>query len=172
MKTRLALGIASIALAAITLTACAGDEPDAAAPADEQPVASQPPVDETTDAPDAPDTSGVSLATAQTELGTIVVDGNGLTVYMFDADSQGAETSTCDAGCLGSWPLVPGDDDVSLDGVTGTVGTVTATDGSTQLTLNGWPLYYWAGDSAAGDATGQGVSDVWWVLDASGEPIR
>ncbi|PKQ25183.1 MAG: hypothetical protein CVT64_11260 [Actinobacteria bacterium HGW-Actinobacteria-4] len=162
MKTRLALGIASIALATLTFTACAGDEP----------VASQPAVDETTDTPEAPAAGGLSLATAETELGTIVVDGNGFTVYMFDADTQGAETSSCDAGCLGSWPLVPGDADVSLDGVTGTVGTVTATDGSTQLTLNGWPLYYWAGDSAAGDATGQGVGGVWWVLDASGEPVR
>jgi predicted lipoprotein with Yx(FWY)xxD motif len=59
----------------------------------------------------------------------------------------------------------------ALDGVTGDVDTITATDGSTQVTLNGWPLYYYAGDSAAGDTAGQGVNEVWWVVGANGEKI-
>jgi predicted lipoprotein with Yx(FWY)xxD motif len=55
--------------------------------------------------------------------------------------------------------------------VTGDVDTITGTDGSTQVTLDGWPLYYFAGDSAAGDTSGQGVDDVWWVVGADGEKI-
>jgi predicted lipoprotein with Yx(FWY)xxD motif len=55
--------------------------------------------------------------------------------------------------------------------VTGEIGTITGVDGSTQVTLNGWPLYYYAGESAAGDTNGQGVGGVWWVLTPEGEKI-
>lgn len=51
------------------------------------------------------------------------------------------------------------------------LGTITRTDGSTQVTYNGWPLYFWAEDSAPGDTTGQGVNDVWWVVDAAGDAV-
>jgi predicted lipoprotein with Yx(FWY)xxD motif len=51
------------------------------------------------------------------------------------------------------------------------VGSITRDDGTTQGTYNGWPLYYFSGDSAAGDVNGQGVNEVWWVLDATGTPI-
>ena len=59
----------------------------------------------------------------------------------------------------------------TLDGVTGEVDVITGTDGSTQVTLNGWPLYYYVGDAAAGDTTGQAVNDVWWVVGADGVKI-
>ncbi|MCD1268093.1 hypothetical protein B5M43_004415 [Microbacterium sp. MEC084] len=114
----------------------------------------------------------VSLTTAETDLGTIVVDGEGKVVYQFDSDEQGAGVSTCEGQCLGNWPPVPGGEDVEAEGVTGEVGTITGVDGEPQLTLNGWPLYYFAGDQAAGDTNGQGVDEVWWVLDPAGEPIR
>lgn len=114
----------------------------------------------------------VSLMTAETDLGEIVVDGEGMVVYQFDDDQRGAGESMCEGQCLENWPPVPGSDDVELEGVTGEVGTITGTDGTEQLTLNGWPLYYYVGDQAPGDTTGQGVQDVWWVLDPSGEPIK
>lgn len=50
-------------------------------------------------------------------------------------------------------------------------GTVTRNDGTTEATYNGWPLYYWAQDSAPGQTTGQGVQDVWWVVNRAGEAI-
>ena len=110
--------------------------------------------------------------TATSSLGDIVTDSAGMTVYMFDSDTQGSGTSTCSGGCLSAWPPVPaGSDAPELTGVTGKVGTITATDGSQQLTLNGWPLYYYASDSAAGDTNGQGSGGVWWVLDATGTPV-
>ena len=50
-------------------------------------------------------------------------------------------------------------------------GRITRSDGTTQASYNGWPLYYWVKDSAPGDTTGQGVNKVWWVLDANGDAI-
>jgi predicted lipoprotein with Yx(FWY)xxD motif len=51
------------------------------------------------------------------------------------------------------------------------VGTITRDDGTVQATLDGWPLYYWQGDKAPGDATGQGVQGVWWVLTPGGARV-
>lgn len=124
---------------------------------------------------------GTSLSTTETDLGTIVVDADGMVVYQFDSDTQGGDASTCTGECAANWPAVPGSADAAaLDGaygggasdIEGVVGSITGIDGEPHLTLNGWPLYYFAGDSAAGDTNGQGVNDVWWVLTPAGEPIR
>ena len=112
-----------------------------------------------------------SLATADTDLGTIVVDDKGMTVYQYSPDTQGGSESACNADCLASWPPVHGDM-ATGNGVTGQIGTITGTDGQPQLTLNGWPLYYYVGDSAAGQTRGQGIGGIWWVLSPAGEPIR
>lgn len=110
------------------------------------------------------------LMVADSSLGKIVVDGDGETVYMFDKDTQGSGQSSCTGECLTNWPpLTSTGDAPSLTGVTGEVGTITTADGSMQVTLNGWPLYYFAGDAAAGDVNGQGVGGVWWVLTPAGE---
>ncbi|TFD82792.1 hypothetical protein [Cryobacterium fucosi] len=112
------------------------------------------------------------LATASTSLGDIVVDGTGLTVYLFDKDTANSGTSVCEGDCLAKWPTVVATDPVPVvDGVTGTVGTITRTDGAKQVTLNGWPLYTFAGDTAAGTVAGQGVGGVWWALTPSGDKI-
>ena len=55
-----------------------------------------------------------------------------------------------------------------IDGVPGVLGLITGTDGSTQVTYDGRPLYYWQGDTEAGQTTGHGVNDIWWVADVSG----
>ena len=109
--------------------------------------------------------------TADTSLGTIVVDDTGMTVYEFDSDTQNSGVSSCTGACLTTWPPVNADTIPTLDGVTGAVATIKATDGSTQVTLNGWPLYYFSGDTAPGDTNGQGVEDIWWVLTPDGTPI-
>ena len=116
------------------------------------------------------ETSEAALMTADSSLGTIVVDGDGMTVYMFDNDTQGAGASTCEGECADNWPAVTVDGETpEVEGVTGEVGTITGVDGETQLTLNGWPLYYFIGDAAPGEVKGQGVNDVWWVLTPEGE---
>ncbi|GAA1764212.1 COG4315 family predicted lipoprotein [Agromyces humatus] len=161
MKLRIAAGLAVAALA-VALTGCT-------TPAAEEPPADTPTATES----EAPaESSSAALTTAQSSLGEIVVDGEGMTVYMFDNDTQGADASVCEGECATNWPAVTADSDSpEVEGVTGEVGTITGVDGSTQVTLNGWPLYYFIGDEAAGDTNGQGVQDVWWVLTPAGEKI-
>ena len=57
----------------------------------------------------------------------------------------------------------PGNTVAAGEGVTGVLGLITGTDGSTQVTYDGRPLYYWQGDAEPGDTTGHGVGDIWWV---------
>ena len=113
-----------------------------------------------------------ALATADSPLGTIIVDTAGMTLYVFDKDVADSGESTCEGECLVKWPAVVAESDTpTVDGVTGTVGVITRTDGTKQVTLNGLPLYYWAGDAAAGDTTGEGVGGVWWVVAPNGDKI-
>ncbi|MFW3169826.1 hypothetical protein [Geodermatophilus sp. CPCC 206100] len=112
------------------------------------------------------------LATADTDLGTVVVDGQGMTVYVFDRDTPGSGTSSCSGPCLQAWPAVVAESDSpAVDGVTGAIGTITRDDGTRQVTLEGWPLYHWQGDAAPGDTTGQGVQGVWWVVTPDGTKV-
>lgn len=117
-----------------------------------------------------PAATGADLMVADTSLGEVVVDGEGMTLYMFDKDTQGGDSSACTGACLQNWPpLIASGDEPMGEGVTGELGTIETADGDMQVTLNGWPLYYFAGDSAEGDVNGQGVQDVWWVLSPAGE---
>ena len=161
MKLHIAAGLAVAALA-VALTGCT------------TPAAEEPPADTGTSTEaetEAPaEASSAVLTTADSSLGEIVVDGAGMTVYMFDNDTQGADASVCEGDCATNWPAVTTDSDSpEVEGVTGEVGTIEGVDGSTQVTLNGWPLYYFVGDEAAGDTNGQGVNEVWWVLTPDGE---
>ncbi|MDQ0647655.1 putative lipoprotein with Yx(FWY)xxD motif [Microbacterium natoriense] len=117
------------------------------------------------------DGDAAQLKVADSSLGQIVVDGDGMTLYMFDKDTQSSGESSCTGECLTNWPPFTTDSTATpeLDGITGEIGTITTADGSTQITLNGWPLYYFAGDTAAGDVNGQGVGEIWWVLTPAGE---
>jgi len=126
-----------------------------------------------TPSPSASATSSADLKVASSSLGDIVVDGKGMTVYFFDKDTAGSGTSACAGQCLVNWPPVPAAGSTpKADGVTGELGTIKATDGSTQITLNGLPLYYFKGDSAPGDVNGQKVQDVWWVVSPTGTAIK
>jgi predicted lipoprotein with Yx(FWY)xxD motif len=149
-----------LALGALVLSGCGGDDDGGSAGATSESATSSPAED-------------AVLATADSALGTIVVDSKGMTVYMFDKDTQGSGESSCTGGCLEAWPpVVAESDSPAVDGVTGDVATITRDDGTVQVTLDGWPLYYWQGDAAAGDVAGQGVQDVWWVLAPDGSKIE
>lgn len=162
MKLRIATGLAVMGLV-VALAGCS-------APAAEEPTDAGTSAE--TESPDMGESPEALLTTADSDLGEIVVDGEGMTVYMFDNDTQGAGASSCEGECATNWPVVTTESDApEVEGVTGEIGTITGVDGSTQVTLNGWPLYYFAGDSASGDTNGQGVNDVWWVLTPAGEKI-
>lgn len=116
--------------------------------------------------------SAVVLKTGKSSLGEIVVNGKGMTVYVFDKDKANSGSSACSGVCAGLWPAVTTTASTpKVAGVTGTVGTITGTGGRKQLTLNGLPLYTWHGDTKAGDVTGQGYQGVWWTVDPSGMKV-
>jgi predicted lipoprotein with Yx(FWY)xxD motif len=149
----------------LVLSACA----PAATPA--------PPTAAPTDAP-APKTAAaqpqaVTLQMAQNdELGSFLADGDGRTLYLFTKDT--ANTTVCYDECAAAWPplLTLGEPTLNAGVTAEVIGTTERNDGTTQLTYNGWPLYYFAKDEAPGDTTGQAVGDVWWVVSGEGNPIK
>ena len=101
-------------------------------------------------------------------LGSFLVDSKGMTLYLFTKDTP--NTSACYGGCAIAWPpLLTTGAPTAGTGVTASMlGTTTRTDGTTQVTYNGWPLYYWINDKAAGDTTGENVQGVWFVITPAG----
>jgi len=107
--------------------------------------------------------------TADTDLGTILVDPGGFTLYVFTADTGGE--STCYDGCADLWPPVAGDTAIGSDLDGAMFGTTARTDGTEQLTVNGQPLYLYTPDTAPGDTTGQDFNGVWFVVGTDGNLI-
>ncbi len=92
-------------------------------------------------------------------LGTFLTGAGGMTLYTYAGD--GLNNSTCTGECATAWPplmVVAGGQPTAGAGVTGKLGTIRRADGTTQVTYDGLPLYYWQGDAKAGDATGDGVN--------------
>ena len=106
------------------------------------------------------------------KLGSFLVDSKGMTLYLFTKDTP--NTSNCYDKCATSWPpLLTTAKPVAGDGVDASLlGTTMRTDGTTQVTYNGWPLYYFQKDKAPGDVTGQDVGSVWFVVSAKGEQVK
>jgi len=151
-----------VAAVAIIVVACSGS---AATPASTA-TPTQAPAAATGAAPAA--AYKVMLA-QDAKLGGYLAVENGKALYLLTKDT--ANTTTCTAGCATAWPpfeLDPGETVTPGDGVTGTLATITrADDGKAQVTYNGVPLYYFAGDQKAGDTTGQGVKGVWFLVAAA-----
>ena len=107
-------------------------------------------------------------------LGQIVVDAQGRTLYLFEADKGGK--SACDGPCATAWPpyLSNGAPQAGTGASGGLISTTVRGDGTTQVTYGGHPLYYFVGDKAPGDVTGQDVDQFgakWYVLDKAGAKI-
>ena len=120
-----------------------------------------------------PTASSATVSAQPTSLGTIIVNSQGRTVYVFANDKTSA--STCTGACAANWPFVPAPASlpVSLPGVTGKLGTTIRVGSARQLTVAGHPVYTFAGDSAPGQANGQGkVLDggLWTVVSPTGAP--
>ncbi len=166
IRNRTAIFVASAAAGLMALSACSGgDYGSGAAPANQLQGASQ----------EVSQTGGVKLAVAQVgNLGEVVTDQNGLTLYRFDKDTAKPSASNCNDACAMTWPPALGNPaSVQLQGVDpALVGTVTRADGTEQLTLNGWALYTYAKDTAAGDAKGQGVGDTWFAVTPQGKKAQ
>jgi predicted lipoprotein with Yx(FWY)xxD motif len=190
--------LGAILMLALLLAACA---PAATPTATELPATIEPTIEATempatempatempaTEAPAATDTAttdataGVPVTGAATvnvtEVGTFgqaLVDGEGRSLYLFTNDTQDSGTSSCTGDCLVKWPpLLTDGEPVAGTGMDAAMlGTITLPDGTTQVTYNGWPLYYFADDTAPGDALGQGVGGVWFLVSPTGEMIE
>jgi len=114
---------------------------------------------------------GSSVKLASTELGKVLVDARGRALYLFEADK--GPMSTCGGACASVWPpLTITGHPTAGPGVTASkLGTTKHSDGATEVTYNGHPLYTFAGDSARGETSGQGLDDFgaeWYVLSADG----
>lgn len=108
---------------------------------------------------------------AHPNLGSILVDERGMTLYIFTRDEPG--TSNCSGGCLANWPAVtaPADGSVTGPGDLDTrLSTLTREDGAVQVMVDDRPLYLFVGDEVPGDATGQARGGVWYVVRESEEP--
>ena len=122
--------------------------------------------------PQASSRTTASLKTATVDGRKIIVDANGTPVYVYTLDNAGESKSVCLGSCALLWPAVEsGAESPQLQGITAKVGSMPAADGGKQVTLNGMPIYYYAKDSGAGSATGQGVAGVWYVVSPDGSPI-
>jgi predicted lipoprotein with Yx(FWY)xxD motif len=157
-RRRLQIAATSFAAAAFTLTAAAcGSTPGDSAGS--MPV---------------PSATGDPVSAQATGLGTILVDGQGRTLYQFANDMN--NKSTCTDTCAADWHYTPAPDSLpaSLPGVTGTLGTTTRDDGHHQLTVAGHPLYTFVGDATPGQTNGQGINlngGVWTVVSPAGAPL-
>ena len=164
---------AALVVGLLLVAACSDDDDpavDAAADDTEEPSS-------TTTEPDDAAAGGTQEAGSslvnlgETDLGEVLVDTEGMTLYLFTQDT--ADASACNEGCSEVWPPVLVDGSPSGgEGVDASLlGSIERDDGSMQVTYNGHPLYTYASDTAPGDTTGQGVGDVWYAVDAAGEAV-
>lgn len=115
---------------------------------------------------------GIVSAAEVGDLGTILVDSEGRTLYDFHKDK--GSTSSCYGACAGAWPplLTEGDPQAQGAAERSMLGTTKRKDGTLQVTYNGWPLYTYAGDKAPGEANGNDIDQFgaeWYVLQPNGQ---
>jgi predicted lipoprotein with Yx(FWY)xxD motif len=111
---------------------------------------------------------------SNSKLGQILVDGAGRTLYLFAADTGSA--STCYGSCAQYWPplLTNGAPQAGTGASASLLGTTKRTDGTTEVTYGGHPLYYVVTDHNPGDASGQAVNNfgaLWYVVGPDGKQI-
>ncbi len=181
MKRRFS-GLAVLFVLSLVVGACAPQAAPAASPATSIPVTgptvgpavTQVSAAAATSAPTAMAPSGPAhVAVANNaKLGSLLVDDKGMTLYLFTTDTP--NTSSCYGKCASFWPpLLTSGTPVGASGLDASkFGTTTRTDGTTQVTYNSWPLYYFAKDKQPGDVNGQKVAGTWFVVSPSGDPIK
>jgi predicted lipoprotein with Yx(FWY)xxD motif len=150
----------AIVVAMIALTACSSSSKS------NSPATSAAPTSTTAAAASA--TTTVSIGT--TKFGQVLVNGTGKTAYIYDKDSAG--TTKCTDACATVWPplAVTGTATYGTGLAASMFSTITRSDGTRQLTVNGAPLYTYSGDTNTGDTTGQGLGD-FYVAGSNGKMI-
>jgi len=152
-------GVAGLAALALTVSACGSSGSSSSGTAANTPAAGG----------SSSAAAGGSTVTEKT-IGSqqVVVDSSGMTLYWFAIDTP--TKSNCSGQCATFWPPVKGPVTAG-SGVTGTLGTITRSDGTTQATYDGHPLYTFVGDKSPGQNTGNGKNlsgGLWWEMTVSG----
>ncbi|MCR6489766.1 SCO0930 family lipoprotein [Amycolatopsis sp. OK19-0408] len=171
LRTRIAVSVAAAAAGLAVLTACSGAEtaqPVIAPAAAGGTGGGQLANGQVGNAAPASNESKLVVADVA-NVGQVITDQNGMTLYRFDKDTAKPPKSNCDGDCAKAWPPVLATGDVQVQGVDkNLVGKVTRSDGTEQVTVGGWALYRYAKDTKAGEATGQGVGGAWYAANAKG----
>ena len=157
-----------IPLAAVLATAACSSAATASSPS--APASSAPAAGSSASA----STTGTVITTHAGSAGAFLTAGSGRTVYLWAKD--GMNMSACSGACAAAWPPVPATGQLTAAGgaKASDLGTITRSDGTKQVTYDGHPLYYFVGDSAAGQANGQGSDNFgakWWLVASSGAKI-
>jgi predicted lipoprotein with Yx(FWY)xxD motif len=160
MKRTVTLAVAPIA-AAVAIAGCGGGSGGSSSSAAAPKPASR--------------GTGTELTLTQAKVGNYLSDSRGRALYVFEADK--GTMSTCYSACASIWPPLTASGAVKPGaGVSaGLLGTTKRTDGTIEVTYNGHPLYYYAGDSGPGQTTGQGLNQFgakWYLLAATGNKIN
>jgi predicted lipoprotein with Yx(FWY)xxD motif len=114
------------------------------------------------------------IGTASASGSKFLISGTGHAIYLWAKD--GKNSSACSGACASAWPPVPATGKVTAAGgaVSSDLGSITRSDGTKQVTYDGNPLYYFAGDSGPGQANGQGSDNFgakWWLVAPSGADV-
>jgi predicted lipoprotein with Yx(FWY)xxD motif len=150
---------------ALVLAACGGDDDDTAS-SDSTAADSG-----ATTTADSGTATNALVSTASTDLGDVLVNADGMTLYVFTNDTEGV--STCTGDCAGTWPALTVDSADLPEGLdAGIYSVATNEDGTFQLAANDQPLYTFSGDTAAGDTNGQGIGGIWFVVGPDGQMIQ
>jgi len=155
-RLRMLLALPAVAAAAAVLAACSSSGTSSTSGGGSSTSTSSP----------AATTAG-SLKTATIGGATVLTNANGFTLYSFAPDTS--TKSNCNGACAQNWPPVKGP--ATASGVKGTFGTIKRSDGSTQATFDGHPLYAFVGDTAPGQAKGNGLNaagGLWHEITTSG----
>ena len=117
--------------------------------------------------------AAATIEVTSASMGDILADPDGNTLYMFVPDQENNGEPTCYDDCAAAWPAFEAMGDLTAgEGLDQSLlASVERTDGTTQVTYNDLPLYYFSGDEAPGDTNGQGLMDVWYVVSSEGEPV-
>jgi len=162
-------GAAGLAALALAVSACGSSSSSSAASGSTPAAAGSSSAASASAASSASSSSGGTTLAARTIGGQqVLTNSAGLTVYWFAPDTS--TTSKCTGSCATYWPPVKGPATAG-SGVTGTLGTITRSDGTTQATYDGHPLYTYAGDTAPGQAKGNGLNasgGLWYEMTVSG----
>lgn len=112
----------------------------------------------------------IPVTVSPTAAGDALAGSTGMTLYILTLDVGGKSTCTS-GGCAATWPALKGDGSAvsAGSGISGTWGTTTWADGTKQVTHNGQPVYYYSGDTKAGDSNGQGTNNTWFIAPVGAE---